>query len=423
MTRFRFIHAADIHLDSALRGLARYPGAPVAEIRSATRRAFDNLVTLAIEEEVAFVLLAGDLYDGDWKDYNTGLYFISRMNRLRQAGIRVFIVAGNHDAASQITRHLRLPDNVRMFSSKSAETAVLEDCHVAIHGQSFATRAVTDDLSKNYPAPLAGHVNIGLLHTALEGRPGHEPYAPCHADDLRAKGYQYWALGHVHRREVVAEAPWIVFPGNIQGRHIRETGPRGCMLVSVAEGDVETVEPRDLDVLRWARIEVDISGTDSTDEVDERLQAAMQEALDAADGRPVAARLRLSGRCPVARALRARRDHWIEEYRALANGLGAAGLWLEKVEFDVESPRTGTLSDASADALAGLMQALDAIERDDAALSTLLAELESLRKKLPPEWLHESDEDSPLHPDNLRSAIDDVRELLLDRLLSAGDAS
>ncbi|WP_419619235.1 metallophosphoesterase family protein, partial [Thiolapillus sp.] len=147
----KFIHAADIHLDSALHGLERYEGAPVDEIRSATRRAFDNLIELAIEEEVAFILLAGDLYDGDWKDYNTGLYFMQHMARLCDAGIRVFIVAGNHDAASQITKHLRLPDNVTLFSTKHPETVVLEDLNVAIIGQGFATRAVTDDLSQAYP--------------------------------------------------------------------------------------------------------------------------------------------------------------------------------------------------------------------------------------------------------------------------------
>src|SRR5690349_16787907 len=101
---FKFLHAADVHLDSPLKGLARYEGAPADEIRGATRRAFDNLVELAIQEEAAFLLLAGDLYDGDWKDYNTGLFFVSRMRRLEEAGIPVFLISGNHDAASQITR-------------------------------------------------------------------------------------------------------------------------------------------------------------------------------------------------------------------------------------------------------------------------------------------------------------------------------
>ena len=172
---FKFIHSADIHLDSSLHGLERYEGAPVDEIRGATRRAFDNLIELSTDEEVAFVLLVGDLYDGDWKDYNTGLYFVERMGRLREAGIRVLIVMGNHDAASQITKLLRLPDNVTLFSTRHPEQVILEDLNVAIYGQGFATRAVTDDLSQAYPQGDPQLFNIGLLHNCLDGKPGQEP--------------------------------------------------------------------------------------------------------------------------------------------------------------------------------------------------------------------------------------------------------
>ena len=175
---FKFLHAADIHLDSPLKGLEAYQDAPVEQIRSATRRAFDNLVDLAIQEEVAFVLLAGDLFDGDWKDYNTGIYFMNRMGRLKEAGIEVFMVSGNHDAASQISRALHLPDNVKLFSHRNPETRILDNLNVAIHGQSFPSRSVSDDLTRNYPQGQQGLLNVGLLHTALTGRPGHEPYAP-----------------------------------------------------------------------------------------------------------------------------------------------------------------------------------------------------------------------------------------------------
>lgn len=286
----KFIHAADIHLDSALHGLERYEGAPVDEIRSATRRAFDNLIELAIEEEVAFILLAGDLYDGDWKDYNTGLYFMQHMARLCDAGIRVFIVAGNHDAASQITKHLRLPDNVTLFSTKHPETVVLEDLNVAIIGQGFATRAVTDDLSQAYPQGDPQLFNIGLLHTCLDGKPGHEPYAPCSVDGLRSKGYQYWALGHIHKREEVSQDPWIVFPGNIQGRHIREVGPKGCTLVRVESGEIASVEHRDLDVMRWARCEIDVSASETMDELFEQVSEGLQsELMKREDGQSLSA--------------------------------------------------------------------------------------------------------------------------------------
>ncbi len=194
---FKFIHTADIHLDSPLRGLSRYEGAPVERLRGATREAFCNLVQFAIDEEVQFVIIAGDLFDGDWKDYNTGLFFASQMSKLRENEIRVFIVSGNHDAASAITRKLHYPDNVRFFISDSPEAIRIEEIGVALHGQSFAQRDVTNNLAANYPSAEPDYYNIGVLHTALNGREGHAGYAPCSIADLSAKNYDYWALGHV----------------------------------------------------------------------------------------------------------------------------------------------------------------------------------------------------------------------------------
>ena len=198
---FKFIHAADVHLDSPLRGLEQYEGAPVEEIRNAARRALSNLVDLAIRQEVAFVLIAGDLYDGDWRDYNTGLFFVDQARRLREAKIPLYLISGNHDAANRMTRTLKMPENVTFFSAERPETALLPDLDVAIHGQSFAKAAVYDDLSEGYPIVDSGHFNIGMLHTCAAGQEGHDRYAPCSVEGLKAKGYDYWALGHIHLRE------------------------------------------------------------------------------------------------------------------------------------------------------------------------------------------------------------------------------
>ena len=407
----RFIHAADIHLDSALHGLERYEGAPVEEIRSATRRAFDNLIEMAIDEEVAFVLLVGDLYDGDWKDYNTGLYFVERMGRLREAGIRVFIVAGNHDAASQITKHLRLPENVTLFSTKNPEKVILDDLNVAVYGQGFATRAVTDDLSQAYPQGDPQFFNIGLLHTCLDGKPGHEPYAPCSVDGLRSKGYQYWALGHVHHREEVSQDPWIVFPGNIQGRHIRETGPKGCTLVTVESGDIVEVEHRDLDVMRWSLCELDVSGSDTVDDIYEQVREGLQSALDSAEGRPAAVRLALQGTCSAHATLHADRERWIQEYRALATGLGGAGIWLEKVSIKTKPSVSVDEVLERDDALSGLLRAIRDMELDASALDELADEISTLRQKLPAELLGGDEPYDPTNPDALNEPPRVLRRL------------
>ena len=419
----KFIHAADIHLDSALHGLERYEGAPVEEIRSATRRAFDNLIELAIDEQVAFVLLVGDLYDGDWKDYNTGLYFVERMGRLRDASIRVFIVAGNHDAASQITKHLRLPDNVTLFSTRKPERVVLDDLGVSICGQGFATRAVTDDISQGYPQGDPQLLNIGLLHTCLDGKPGHEPYAPCTVDGLRSKGYQYWALGHVHNREEVCQDPWIVFPGNIQGRHIREIGPKGCTLVTVDGGEIVEVAHRDLDVMRWSICELDVSATETVDDIYEQVREGLQLALDAAEGRPVAVRLVLYGACSAHLKLHADRERWIQEYRALATGLGGPGIWLEKISIKTRPAiSTDEVLDRD-DALSGLLRAIHDMELDSSVLDELADEMSVLRQKLPAELLAGDDPFDPTNPEFLKETLEDIKELLVNRLLSTENRS
>ncbi len=418
----KFLHAADVHLDSPLLGLERYEGAPVEEIRSATRRAFDNLVELAIEEEVGCVLLAGDLYDGDWKDYNTGLFFIDRMRRLESAGIQVCIVAGNHDAASQITKQLRLPGNVKLFSTARPETQVFEGLDLAVHGQGFAKREVTADLSSGYPEADPHRFNIGLLHTCLDGKPGHEPYAPCTVGGLRSKGYQYWALGHVHNREIVSEDPWIVFPGNIQGRHAREIGPKGCTLVSVDGAEVVAVEHRDLDVLRWTRCEVDVTDSATLDEIYDRVREALQQQLDEADGRPVAARLVLQGSSPVHSTLHADSAHWTQEYRALASGVGGAGMWLEKVAIEThQAVELDELLERD-DALGGLLRAVHALEIGAAGVGELAREIADLRQKLPPELLRGEDPYDPSDPQYLAGLMEDIKELLVHRLLTSGGA-
>lgn len=412
---FRFIHAADIHLDSPLRGLESYPDAPVEQIRGAARRAFDNLVNLAIEEEAAFVLLAGDLFDGDWKDYNTGLYFTHRMGRLREAGIRVFLVSGNHDAASPLTRALSLPDNVTLFSHKKPETRIINELGVAIHGQSFAGRGVTEDLSRGYPQALPGLCNIGLLHTSLTGRAGHEPYAPCTLEGLASKGYDYWALGHVHQREVVRTHPWVVFPGNIQGRHIREAGTKGCQLVTVEDGRVTEVDFRELDVLRFAPCRVELGGCESLEGVADRVREALERERQGADGRPLAARVILEGKISLHEHIHRNAEKLREECRAVAADLG--DVWLEKFRIATRPLDEGPL--AGDTPLTGLMQAVAELRLDSASLTDLVPEFEALRSRLPAELLGEND---PFNPDEdgLFAVRDEIRDLLMARLGEGG---
>ncbi|MCW3848098.1 DNA repair exonuclease [Sphingomonas sp. LB-2] len=335
MATFRFLHAADIHLDSPLHGLARYEGVPADDVRRATRAAFDNLIRFACDQAVDFVVIAGDLFDGDWKDMGTGLYFARAMGKLAAADIPVYLLAGNHDAASVLTRQLPWPPNVHQFGSRRAETHLIEALGVAIHGQSFANAVVTENLAATYPEAVPHHFNIGLLHTALVGHANHYPYAPCSIDDLLAKRYDYWALGHVHDHAVHSEQPHIVFPGNLQGRHIRETGPKGAVLVDVEDGAVTALNHVPLDVMRWSRVEVDCGGATSLDEVNAAIRTTLgRHHAELADGRPMIARVVLTGQTVLAGILHDSQASRRDEARALAAAISPE-LWIEKVQLEV----------------------------------------------------------------------------------------
>lgn len=378
----RFIHTADIHLDSPLRGLERYEGAPRL-LRSATRQAFDNLIKLAVDQGVDFVLIAGDLYDGDWLDYNTGLYFVRQMNVLREAGISVFLVRGNHDAASQIAKSLTLPDNVREFSCQGPETVILDSLGVALHGQGYLQRQETSNLARNYPDPVPGLVNIGLLHTALDGREGHEPYAPCSVDELVNKGYDYWALGHVHSREFVHREPWIVYPGSLQGRHVRETGAKGCTVVSLDHGQVYSVEEVDLDVLRWCRCLIDCSQASSLEEVLDKVQSHVQQELEAAAGRLIALRLELGGISPADGALRRDPERLQAEIRAVVQATAGDYAWVEKIKVRTTGVRRQPVQEHLP---SGFLQKLFAeLPHDETLLELVNQYFQELKAKLPSE--------------------------------------
>lgn len=412
---FKFLHAADIHLDSPLRGLERYDTAPADRIRDATRRAFENLVELAIAERVDFVLLAGDLYDGDWQDYNTGLYLIRQMARLHEAGIPVFLIAGNHDARSRMTRRLRLPENVRTFSTDEPESHELKDLGVVVHGQGFATPAVTDDLSQRYPAAWSGHYNIGLLHTCAEGADGHDRYAPCTPQGLVAKGYDYWGLGHIHCRQTLSREPYIAFPGNPQGRHVRETGPKGCLLVSAGNGRPASVNFRRLDVVRWELCEVPAAQAENDEEIAEAAFDRLGRLLaEEESDRLLTVRVVVKGPCRRHDELLANPSRCAAEIRARAAEFGGDRLWIEQVKVQTEPLRTAAgLADGPLDELFAV---LDELRGDELRLKEAAGLLSDLRVKLPPELLQADDAPAFDDPAWLRDLLDTAEALLRSRL-------
>ncbi len=415
---FKFIHAADVHLDSPLRGLASYESAPVEAIRDACRRAFENLVDLAIEEKVAFVLLAGDLYDGDWNDYSTGIFFSRQMGRLNDHNIRVFTVAGNHDAANRITKALDNPANVKMFSSSKPEVIKIEDLKVAIHGQSFKEQHVYNNLAKGFSPALEGFFNIGILHTSLDGREGHANYAPCSKDDLVSKGYQYWALGHVHELEHVSDDPPIVFPGCIQGRHIRETGAKGCLLVTVDEKSTKPdLEMRSLDVLRWILLTIDLTDVLEMREVWDLTRKEIQKAIKNAEGRPVALRICYEGPTKMVDQISANPDHFTHEVKARGAEVAGENVWIEKVENQLSGKRdlAAGLSDDSP--LGIMLRDIIKIDGNPEEIDGLDGVLTELKQKLPLE-AYKNDTGLNLDDeDTIKGLIEEVKQMLVSKLL------
>ena len=413
---FRFIHAADIHLDSPLRGLSVYQDAPAEQLRGATREAFSQLVTTAIAEKVDFIVIAGDLYAGDWPDFNTGLFFCSEMGRLQRAGIPAFVLYGNHDAESQMTKSLRLPDNVRRFSANECQVHVLPGINVALHGRSFKQRDTTDNLVTGYGPPVRDHFNIGVLHTALEGGYGeHASYAPCTLEELHAKGYDYWALGHVHEHRVWTGRSTVCFPGNLQGRNIRETGRRGAVLVTVGEDRQPQVERLFIDVLRWESVAVDVSACESLDAVSLRVGRALSSLLEVDSQVPRAVRLSLTGSTAMHGELFGREQELRAHVLAEISSIGNERLWLEKVKLETRPAASMQAQGLGADALAEMEALLKEACEDEALQKELREEFSQMLAKAP-ELVHEVPALQAVREGDLRPLLDDVAPGLLARL-------
>lgn len=376
------LHAADLHVDSPQRGLERLDGAPLARLRGATRKALSNLIDHAIEARASLVLLAGDLFDGAWRDVGSGLFFVRELSRLRDVGAAVVMVRGNHDAASVVSRHLRLPDHVRELSCDAPETVIFEELGLAVHGQGYATRAVSDDLARRYPPRVPGLVNVGLLHTALEGRPGHDPYAPTTKERLIARDYDYWALGHVHEREIVCREPWVVFPGNLQGRSAREAGEKGATRVHVEGGRVTRVEHVTLDDVRWAVAVVDASTATSVPSLLDAVHEALAREARAAGSRALVARVSLRGPCELHEALARDAERLDAEVRALAAGLPGAPT-IERVEQKTRRAHEPLAGPEGASALGLLRARFRELSSSPEALAALARELEAALERLP----------------------------------------
>ena len=327
--------------------------------------------------------------------------------------VPVYLLYGNHDADSEMTRGLELPDNVYVFSSRKAETFRIEHKKVALHGRSFRVAATTENLLPSYPEPVAGWLNIGVLHTALEGNAEHARYAPCSVAELQAKGYQYWALGHVHEHWVQRGDVTIAYPGNLQGRHIREPGARGALLVTAEEGAVTAVERLEVDVLQWHTLEIDVSAAPDLRSAVCRVGQAMEQLLESTPtDLPLAVRVVFKGCCAVHAQLIADEGQLRQEVIAQAVALNADRIWVEKVRVTTQA--LGAAPPSSDDETQGAMAELETLalsaQDDPDFIRSLQADWQALLEKLPHEVLQAAPDLSALRQDPLAQVPERIRQ-------------
>ncbi|MGF1456801.1 MAG: exonuclease SbcCD subunit D [Alphaproteobacteria bacterium] len=402
---FRFVHTADLHLDSPLRSLALRDAELAELIGGASRMVLERIVDLCLAEAVDALVIAGDLWDGDQRSVKTTAFFAKAMARLQEAGIAVYIIKGNHDASAKVTRHADLPPNVHLFSVRG-DTVRLDEAGVAVHGVSFRDKQGNESLLPRYPTPVEGLLNIGLLHTSLSGAEGHEPYAPCSLTDLTGFGYDYWALGHVHKRQVHHEAPCVVMPGMPQGRDIGEEGAKSVTLVTMDQGPIR-LEERVVSLAEFVRAELDIGALGDWHDLESAISAALLGAREMVQSDHAVVRLRLNGAGPL--AWRIRRDRELLMEHAMHSARALKTIWMEKIETGAPGgsarPDRGGEAGGPVDELDRLMAELMA---DPGCRREAGDLMDQLVKDLPPEVRDRFGED------------EDGREEILGRLLTDG---
>ncbi len=309
MAKFRFIHAADLHLDTPFQGLAAEDSAAAGVLRDASLDAFDSLVGLAMDRQASFVVLGGDIYDGADRGVRAQMRFLRGLERLSQQGIEVFIVHGNHDPLSGWSAIRNWPAGVKVFPSDRVECCpVVRDgvTLAQVHGISYARQDTSENLALRFSRGEGVGLHVGLLHCNVGGNSQYERYAPCELADLLRAGMDYWALGHVHQREILCKSPYVVYPGNLQGRSPKpsECSPKGAMVVEADVDGVRNVEFVPLDRARFVQAEMDISAAADLPAVRRALEDRAGEVRQENDDRSVVLRMSLVGAGPVHAELR-----------------------------------------------------------------------------------------------------------------------
>lgn len=273
MKELTFLHIADLHLDSPFSGLSNLPKSIFKRVQESTFTSLSRLINAAIEERVDLVVISGDLFDGEDRSLRAQSRFRREMERLQKQDIDVYIIHGNHDHLGGSWPHFEWPSNVHVFTSEEVEVKAYEkggQVLAYIYGFSYMRKSVEENKTRFYVKKEEVPYHIGLLHGSIEGESSHSRYAPFLLSELQQKEFDYWALGHIHKREVLSENPPIIYPGNIQGRHRKETGEKGGYLVTLSSQGASTTFIPTAEIL-WETTSFDISGIKSYNELTDQL--------------------------------------------------------------------------------------------------------------------------------------------------------
>jgi exonuclease SbcD len=353
-------------------------------VGNATRRAFVNIVELCLAEQVDALIIAGDLYDGDQTSMKTARFLAEQLGRLHGAGIRTFVIRGNHDNLSRITRELTFPDSVKVFTGR-AEAHEFErergSRPVFVHGLSFANAHAPESLLGKYKPAIADAINIGILHTSLGGSAGHDSYAPCSVQELQATGFNYWALGHIHQRFETTAQCTVVMPGIPQGRDINEAGPKSVSLVTIGDDLTVNVEERLTSIAQFERLNLDVSRIEEWRDLLRAASKVIERARQNAVSEHAIFRLRLGGTSQLAFRIRRDADLAKGELDNIAAGIGRT--WIETLEV---ACKPGPVEDASGNPLSELRDLIASeVMSSDAFRAEATAIVEELQGHLPPE--------------------------------------
>ena len=379
---FRFVHTADIHLDSPLRSLSMRNSELAELVGDASRKAFTAIVDLCLAERVDALIVAGDLYDGDQTSMKTARFLSTQMARLHDAGIKVLKIRGNHDALSRISKQLVFPDSVTIFGNRPAsvklETGNLD---VFFHGISFSSPKAPESLLLKYARPKEGTLNVGIMHTSLAGSPGHDVYAPCNVSDLHSHGFDYWALGHIHSRTVHAGPGTVVMPGMPQGRDINESGTKSVTLVTIRDDRTIEIEERATSIAQFERMTIDIGAAIEWSDIVRSVGLAMEARRGSVAAPHLILRIELVGSSPLAWQVIRDRDLLLTEAEQAGERSGM--VWVEKLDLKVAPDIE--VYDGGADPVLELLKTMKASAGSEAFRAEARALIERTVGDLPPE--------------------------------------